>query len=606
MVVNNLPRQVRYKRENTIIVGIIPGPKEPKLTMNLFLQPLVDELKEFWKGVVIDCNKHPLKSLLIRAAIICCASDIPATRKLCGFVGHAARLGCSKCLKEFPSIIVDGKKRRDYSGYDKETWPVRDLKLHKEKSEEYKNSNTESDQKSIATTFGMRYSCLNELEYFNPIRFSVVDPMHNLYLGTAKHVMNIWKSRGVLSNSDFQVMEETVSCIVTPNDVGRIPLKIGSPFSGFSADQWKNWVTIFSPVVLKGLLDNNDLKCWLLFVRACCLLGDRMISVEVISQADSFLTEFCKQFLILYGPTACTPNLHLGLHLKECLLDYGPVHAFWCYSFERCNGCLSKFHTNNKDMIEVQLMRKFLRQQSTSFLDIPDEASSLFELLDTKETGSLKETFKDSDAIVNLQSLANRDIHGSDYSFNPGQSQIKLLPPVLEGVFTSSQMERIKRVYKFLYPHTNFLHYSRFYEHSKSCIMEEEIFTANDCAQRTSVVTAIWPTESLHESFRSRVKEVGSIRKLVKHKVKIMTESSTIEEKYHLFCLVDWYAKHPREDWYGYSAIVCYNFTLSESDCSFMPIQRILGRCAYGKLEVIIPPRASEKLFVAIPITLKY
>ena len=110
MVVNNLPRQVRYKRENTIIVGIIPGPKEPKLTMNLFLQPLVDEFKEFWKGVVIDCNKHPLKSLLIRAAIICCASDIPATRKLCGFVGHAARLGCSKCLKEFPSIIVDGKK----------------------------------------------------------------------------------------------------------------------------------------------------------------------------------------------------------------------------------------------------------------------------------------------------------------------------------------------------------------------------------------------------------------------------------------------------------------------------------------------------------------
>jgi len=117
----------------------------------------------------------------------------------------------------------------------------------------------------------------------------------------------------------------------------------------------------------------------------------------------------------------------------------------------------------------------------TSFLDIPDEASSLFELLGNKETGSLKETFKDSDAIVSLQSLANRDIHSSDYSFNP--------------------------------------------------------------------------------------------------------ESSSIEEKYHLFCLVDWYVKHPRDDWYGYSAIVCYNFTLFESDCSFVPIQRILGRCAYGKLK---------------------
>jgi len=38
-------------------------------------------------------------------------------------------------------------------------------------------------------------------------------------------------------------------------------------------------------------------------------------------------------------------------------------------------------------MIEVQLMRKFLRQQSTSFLDIPSEAKDLFELLNTKESG---------------------------------------------------------------------------------------------------------------------------------------------------------------------------------------------------------------------------
>ena len=509
----------------------------------------------------------------------------------------------------FHPLLWQAKKRRDYSRYDKETWPARDLKIHKEKSEDYKNARTESDQTSIAKTFGMRYSCLNELPYFNPIRFSVVDPMHNLYLGIAKHVMNVWKSRGVLTNSDFDVMEETVSNIVTPNYVGRMPLKIGSSFAGFSADQWKNWVTIFSPIALKDVLPANDLKCWLLFVRACSLLGRRTITVDVISQADNFLTEFCNQFLILYGPTGCTPNLHLSLHLKECLLDYGPVHGFWCYSFERCNGCLSKFHTNNKDMIEVQLMRKFLCQQNASFLDIPDEANSLFQLLRTKETGSLKETFKDLSAIPNLQSLANSDIYNptsSDYSFNPMQAHIKLLPPVLEGVFNSTQMERIQRVYKFLYSHTNFLYFSRFYEYSKSCLMAEEIFTTHDCAQRTSVVTAIWPTESLmNEASRSRSKEVGSIRKLIKHKVKIGTETS-IEEKYHVFYIIDWYVKHTREDWYGYSAIVCSTFTFSESDCSFMPLQRVLGQCVFGKIRVTIPPSAAEELFVVIPITLKY
>lgn len=39
----------------------------------------------------------------IRAALLCTASDIPATRKLCGFVGHGALKGCSRCLKSFPT-----------------------------------------------------------------------------------------------------------------------------------------------------------------------------------------------------------------------------------------------------------------------------------------------------------------------------------------------------------------------------------------------------------------------------------------------------------------------------------------------------------------------
>jgi len=35
-------------------------------------------------------------------------------------------------------------------------------------------------------------------------------------------------------------------------------------FAGFSVDQWKNWVTVFSPIALKDLLPAND---------GCCLSG---------------------------------------------------------------------------------------------------------------------------------------------------------------------------------------------------------------------------------------------------------------------------------------------------------------------------------------------
>lgn len=43
LVLLNLPRHERYRLENIIVTGILPGPSEPKLTANTFLEPLVRE-----------------------------------------------------------------------------------------------------------------------------------------------------------------------------------------------------------------------------------------------------------------------------------------------------------------------------------------------------------------------------------------------------------------------------------------------------------------------------------------------------------------------------------------------------------------------------------
>ena len=53
-VVMNLPRGIRYKREDVILIGLMPGPHEPKHDINSFIEPLVDELLELWKGVKMD------------------------------------------------------------------------------------------------------------------------------------------------------------------------------------------------------------------------------------------------------------------------------------------------------------------------------------------------------------------------------------------------------------------------------------------------------------------------------------------------------------------------------------------------------------------------
>ena len=97
----NLPREIRYRKENVMVLGIIPGPSEPNAQqLQFYLEPIVDELIELWDGF---SYKPPSRTeeLTFRVALLCTASDIPATRKLGGFLGHSARRGCSKCKKEF-------------------------------------------------------------------------------------------------------------------------------------------------------------------------------------------------------------------------------------------------------------------------------------------------------------------------------------------------------------------------------------------------------------------------------------------------------------------------------------------------------------------------
>ena len=65
-----------------------------------------------------------------------------------------------------------------------------------------------------------------------------MDPMHNLLLGSAKHIMNLWVNNDIITRTDFDKIQDIVDSFVVPNDVGRIPYRIGSGFSGFKADQW--------------------------------------------------------------------------------------------------------------------------------------------------------------------------------------------------------------------------------------------------------------------------------------------------------------------------------------------------------------------------------
>ena len=177
LVIQNLPRHKRFLEENIILVGVIPRPSEPKLTMNSYLAPLTLELREGWEnGFVVKTNRDI--NINVKVALSSVVCDIPASRKVSGFLSHNAKLGCNKCYKDFSAqSSID-------SSYTKRT-----KQLHLEHLKQMEGVENMTQLRDVEKKYGVRFSILTTLPYFDPVKFTVIDPMHNLYLGTAKHVL---------------------------------------------------------------------------------------------------------------------------------------------------------------------------------------------------------------------------------------------------------------------------------------------------------------------------------------------------------------------------------------------------------------------------------
>lgn len=62
LAIANLPRSERFKPENIVLVGVMPGPTEPKTAeMNHYLKSLVDELLELYTGIHIPTFKETVR-----------------------------------------------------------------------------------------------------------------------------------------------------------------------------------------------------------------------------------------------------------------------------------------------------------------------------------------------------------------------------------------------------------------------------------------------------------------------------------------------------------------------------------------------------------------
>lgn len=568
LTVLNLPRGSRNKLENVILVGLIPGPHEPGHDLNSYLQPLVGDLLKFWNGVELNIRQYGCQKI-VKCALLCVSCDLPAGRKVCGFLGHGAHLGCSRCFKKFSG----GVGSMDFSGFDRENWILRSGPQHKESALKTLSENTQTKRDEAESSSGSRYSVLLDLPYFDAPRMLVIDPMHNLFLGSAKHFMkSIFIGRGILSDSNFDLIQSRIDSFTVPSDIGRIPHKIRSGFSSFTADQWKNWSIYFSIIALRDIVPSEILECWRHFVLACRVLICNQISLERVKLGDALLLAFCKKTERLFRTSSITPNMHMHCHLRTCMEDYGPLHSFWLYAFERYNGILGSM-PNNKKSIEIQLMKRFLREIQTHAAELPQEFSDQFLPLLPLDSasGSLADTF------LHPVEISTTGFNDTFWTMNSLSHMIEVPKYSCRLTLTATQKSHLLELYADIHrvcrsTITNISTLCRKYAHIS--MYNKLLGTHKSRMSSSSVVFVSWKYDlfGLSNAHAVRAARIDSFCEHV-----VVINGKPVQ---HMLVNLSFFKVHPKHSDFGKPVFVCY-YDLYESDglYSLIPVQFIKSRC---------------------------
>ena len=115
----------------------------------------------------------------------------------------------------------------------------------------------------------------------------------------------------------------------------------------------------------KFLLHRSDPNNFLKLCAAICILLRRRLMDPKIDHADRLIREYCMELISvcphlvqikatdelilnqLYGSSVIKPNHHYSTHVSECVRNYGPLHDFWTFLYERLNKVLKSYKTNN-------------------------------------------------------------------------------------------------------------------------------------------------------------------------------------------------------------------------------------------------------------------
>lgn len=315
------------------VVGIYNGNQKPP-DANIFLQSFVKEARDLTiNGIEIKGQIYPFK---IRA-FIC---DVPATSFIKYTKGHTGYNSCNKCTVKGEYFL--DRVCYPYFNY----FHLRTDNEFRQKLDKHHHTGT---------------SILETIPNIDMVNDFPSDPMHLLYLGVVKKLVNLWCKGKPKTKLSYHQISEISKLLI--DESCNIPCEFNRKsrtlleYKRWKATEFRTFLFYTGPVVLKSVLKTDKYLNFLSLHVAVTILSNSMHMEQYIEYAKLLMQYFVKTFIILYGKENASHNIHNLLHLSNEAEKFGTLQEFSAFPFENYLQSILKLIRKNDKPLE-QIVRR--------------------------------------------------------------------------------------------------------------------------------------------------------------------------------------------------------------------------------------------------------
>lgn len=373
-IINELDRSVRFKPDNIIVSGFWFG-TDP--IMEIFFKPLIKEIEGIHQNPIKVKINDQNRNFEIYPLL--CTVDTVAKDKIQKKKQFNGYFGCSYCVH--PGTLVNRKQIR-YSSLNGD--------FEKRTHDSAVSDMIRASMTDTVSNGFKNVSPLIAISKFNVIDGFPIDYMHNIALGVANQLLELWfdsKHHGKEFYIGLRIkrVNERLLKIKPPEFIGRKPRSLNER-NIWKAHEFRYWVLFYSIPSLLNILPLNYVIHYSLLVDCVHLYLSTEISRDELLEAATKMDKFVQEFERLYGTENMTYNIHLLKHIKDCVEYCGPLWVYSNFPFENNNGILKKYVKGTKDVLK-QITSKYcynMLLNSKSYSKFPPNVKKFNNLINPK------------------------------------------------------------------------------------------------------------------------------------------------------------------------------------------------------------------------------